>query len=235
MTNTNFFSNMICMNDPINISKFEKEIGKHILSMSDMAENSHDIEQLIVDALKRRCNERKTLMHAHLRLKHGASTNECTMTWNELAELTEMISLKGAANEIIKRLANFYVRIASLHNRIEHVRRCLSSKKINENQCMHETSNYKLLTAYSKNEENMREKRNQNNRELDQVLKTLFLDSEIHPELTENDLSALETQVEHIAQRGCSMQELRRLKIMEALLEDKTYNELVKELKTLTN
>lgn len=244
MSNTNSnFSNIICINDPTDISGFEKEISKQILTMSKMNENLHDIEELIIDALKRRCNNRKTIIHAHLRLKHGATTTkECTMTLNDLSELTEMISVKGAQNEIIKRLANFYVRIAFLCNKIEHVRHCISPKP-NEMQRMqhmqhmqhiHSNSNHKLSSAYAKNEETMSQKQNQNHRELDQIMKTLFLKSEIHPELTEKDLPALETQVAHIAERGCTVQELQRLKIIEAFIEENRFNQLTQELMTLT-
>lgn len=232
-TNSNF-SNIICVSDPTDISGFEKEISKQIMSISKMIENSTDVEELIVDAFKRRCNDRKTIMHAHLRLKHGATSNECTMSWNELTELAEMIAFKGNANAIIKRLANFYVRIAALCNRIEHVRHSFPSLNIHENPSMHNASNPKLLSAYQKNEENMREKHHQNHRELDQVMQTLFIESEIHPELVEDDLPALEKHVECIAERGCTLEELRRLKIIEALLEEQTYNQLMHDLKTLT-
>jgi hypothetical protein len=225
------FSNVICINEPTTISEFEKEISKQIASMSKMTENLHDIEELIVDALKRRCNDRKTIMHAHLRLKNGATT--CTMTWNELAELSEMIAFKGAANAIIKRLANFYVRIAALQNQIQHARQSVEKTHHHE-PFIHENSNHALLSAYEKNEETIREKHQQNQRELDQIMRSLFLNSEIHPQLTENDLPALETQVQHIAQRGCVVQELRRLKIIEALLEETQCNKLLQELATLT-
>ena len=238
MSNTNSnFSNIICMNDPTDISGFEKEISKHILLMSKMTENSHDIEELIIDALKRRCNDRNAIMNAHLRLKHGIRSNECKISWNELTELAEIISFKSHANAIIKRLANFYVQIAALCNRIEHVKRMSNANanaKTNETQFMHNDSNPKLLQAYAKNEENMREKYQQNQRDLDQIMQTLFLESQIHPELVEDDLPVLKIRVEHIAERGCVLEELRRLKIIEALLEEKRYNELMQELKTLT-
>lgn len=231
MSNKNSdFSNVICINEETDISGFEKEISKQIASMSKMTENLHDIEELIIDALKRRCNDRKTIMHAHLRLKNGATT--CTMTWNELAELSEMIAFKGAANAIIKRLANFYVRIAALHNQIQHAQQ--SIEKTHHEPCIHENSNHALVSAYEKNEETIREKHQQNQRELDQIMRSLFLNSEIHPQLTENDLPALETQVQCIAQRGCVVQELRRLKIIEALLEETQCNKLLQELATLT-
>ena len=223
------FSNLVS-NGPTDIPGFEKEISKQIASMSQMVESAQDIEELIVAALKRRCNDRKTVMHAHLRLKHGANEEACTMTRTELAQLAEMVASKGAANAIFKRLANFCMRIAGLRNRIERIRQCSPVMKLNDIEGIYDTSNHRLLAAYAKNEETMRERHTQNHRELDSIMQTLFLDSEIHPELTENDLTALEAQCEHIAERGCSVQELRRLKIMEALLEEERFNSLMKKI-----
>ena len=61
-------------------------------------------------------------------------------------------------------------------------------------------------------------------------MRALFLDGEIHPDLTEDDLPALELQVEHIAERGCAAQELRRVKIVEALLEQRRLDDLLNKL-----
>jgi hypothetical protein len=228
------FSNLI-QNGPTDVAGFEREISKQIASMSQMVDSLHDIEELIVAALKRRCNDRRTVMHAHLRLKNGAKSGACAMTWNEVADLAETVAPKGAANAIFHRLANFYMRIASLQNRIEHVRRCSPVVNTIELGGMHDsTSNPGLLTAYAKNEETLREKHHQNQRDLDRVMQTLFLDSEIHPDLTQTDLPVLEAQVNHIAERGCTVQELRRLKIMEALLEEDRFDALMKQLAALT-
>ena len=225
------FSNII-INSSTDFYGFEKEISTQITSISKMVESSRDIESLIFDALMRRCNDLKTVMHAQLRLKNGANSEVYTMKRNELADLAaEMIASKDAANIIFKRLANFYVRIASLHNRIEHVRQCSPAMQLAAMEGMHnDTLNHRLLMAYEKNEKNMREKHHQNHRDLNQIMQTLFLDSEIHPELTLDDLPALEMQVEHIAQRGCAVQELRRLKIIEALLEGDRFHKLMQEL-----
>lgn len=228
------FSNLI-QNGPTDVAGFEREISKQIASMSQMVDSSHDIEELLVAALKRRCNDRRTVMHAHLRLKNGAKSGACAMTWNEVADLAETVASKGAANAIFHRLANFYMRIASLQNRIEHVRRC--SPVVNPNELggmRNSTSNPGLLTAYAKNEETLREKHHQNQRDLDRVMQTLFLNSEIHPDLTQTDLPVLEAQVNYIAERGCTVQELRRLKIMEALLEEDRFDALMKQLAALT-
>lgn len=90
-----------------------------------------------------------------------------------------------------------------------------------------------LRAAHAKNEESLCEKRNENQRELTRIMNALFLDASvgsIHPALTEDDLPALETQAQHIAERGCATQELRRLKIMEAALEQQRLDELMAEL-----
>ena len=230
---TSDFSTLVS-NGPTDIPGFEKEISKQIASMSQMAESSNDIEELIVAALKRRCNDRRTVLHAHLRLKNGANSEACTMKRNELADLAEMVASKHAADPIFQQLADFYMRIARLHNRIQQVRQPAMNPAMQLAAIEHNTSNPRLLASYAKNEENLHEKHRENHRELDQIMQRLFLDSEIHPELTHADLPALEMQVEHIAERGCAVQELQRLKIMEALLEEDRFNKLMQELTALT-
>lgn len=234
MINSSMHSNFstLMSNGPTDIPGFEKEISNQIASMSQMAESSNDIEELIVAALKRRCNDRRTVLHAHLRLKNGANSEACTMKWNELADLAEMVASKNAANPIFQQLANFYMRIACLHNRIQQVRQPAMNPAMQLTE--HNTSNRRLLASYAKNEENLHEKHRQNHHELDRIMQRLFLDSEIHPELTENELTALEAHCEHIAERGCAVQELQRLKIMEALLEEDRFNKLMQELTALT-
>ena len=235
MTNSTMHSNLstLISNGPTDIPGFEKEISNQLASMSQMAESSNDIEELIVAALKRRCNDRRTVMHAHLRLKNGANSEACTMKRNELADLAEMVASKNASEPIFKQLANFYMRIACLRNRIQQVRQPAMNPAMQLAE--HNTSNRRLLASYAKNEENLHEKHRQNHRELDQIMQRLFLESaDIHPELTHADLPALEMQVEHIAERGCAVQELQRLKIMEALLEEDRFNKLMQELTALT-
>lgn len=232
MSNPNSDFLNIISGDTVDIPAFEKEISKQISSMAQMKKNSHDVEELIMDALKRRCNDRKNVIHAHLRLKNGTNAQEYTMNCNELTHLAEMTASKSATNAVLKRLASFYVRIANLQNQIEQLRhsppinnhlREIEGIGINDN-------NSKLMTAYAKNEENMCEKHSQNQNELDKIMQALFLESEIHPHLTEDDLPALETHVKHIAESGCNVIELRRLKIMEALLEERRFNQLMQEL-----
>ena len=233
MTNSSMHSNLASLvsNGPTDIPGFEKEISNQIASMSQMSESSNDIEELIVAALKRRCNDRRTVLHAHLRLKNGANSEACTMKRNELADLAEMVASKHAADSIFQQLADFYMRIARLHNRIQQVRQPAMNPAMQLAE--HNTSNRRLLASYAKNEENLHEKHRQNHRELDQIMQRLFLESaDIHPELTHADLPALEMQVEHIAERGCAVQELQRLKIMEAILEEDRFNVLMTALTT---
>lgn len=224
---------------PTDVAGFEKEMSGHITAISQIpAADSQDIEELIAWALKRRCNctnDRKASLHMHLRLKNGANADTVAMTRHELAELAETVAAKGAANAIVKQLANFYVRIAMLRAHIEAVRHSSCSSVAGLDAMMVvpvSGSKYenRLLAEYAKNEEDLREKRHQNQRELDRIMRALFLESDIHPDLTDDDLRALELHVEHIAERGCTTQELRRLKITEALLEQRRLDELLLRL-----
>ena len=225
---------------PTDVAGFEKEMSGQMTTISQMpAADSQDIEELIVRALKRRCNcnnDRKASLHMHLRLKTGANVETLAMTRHELAEMAEMVAAKGATNTIVKQLANFYVRIAMLRARIDDVRHssCSSVAGLDATVTVAPVSGSKyenrLLAEYTKNEEDLREKRDQNQRELDRIMRALFLESDIHPDLTEDDLRALEMQVEHIAERGCTTQELRRVKIMEALLEQRRLDALLLQL-----
>jgi len=233
MTEPNFLNSLV-LGDPTDLAGFEKEISNQIKNTSHMlVADARDVEDLIADALKRRCchsNNRKAALHMHLRLKKGAIV-DAPMTRHEMADLAEMVATKGAPNSIVKRLANFYVRIAMLRAQIEETRRsCHTDIPIIN---MNNTHAKHLRAAHVKNEESLCEKRAQNQRELDRIMGALFLDASvgsIHPALTEDDLPALETQAQHIAERGCATQELRRLKIMEAALEQQRLDELMAEL-----
>lgn len=230
MTEPNFLNSLV-LGDPTDLAGFEKEISNQIKNTSRMlVADARDVEDLIADALKRRCchsNNRKAALHMHLRLKKGAIV-DAPMTRHELADLAEMVATKGAPNSIVKRLANFYVRIAMLRAQIEETRRSCHTDIPIVN--MNNTHAKHLRAAHVKNEESLCEKRAQNQRELDRIIGALFLESAIHPALTEDDLPALETQAQHIAERGCATQELRRLKIMEAALEQQRLDELMAEL-----
>ena len=230
---------------PTDVAGFEQELNAQIagiaaaIAAATTAANARDMEELIADALKRRCtNGRKEALHMHLRLKTGANAEPREMTRRELGELAELVAAKGAANTIIQRLANFYVRIAMLRARIEAAHRSsvdpgvpgvpgVPGNGVGNGNGKYEQQ---LLAPHAKNEESLREKRDQNQRELDRIMRALFLDGDIHPALTEDDLPALETQVEHIAERGCTAQELRRVKIVEALLEQRRLDDLLNKL-----
>ena len=234
---------------PTDVAGFEKELNGQMAAIAAVAAaaaaNAQDIEELIADALKRRCtNGRKEALHMHLRLKTGANAEPREMTRRELGELAELVAAKGAANAIIQRLANFYARIAMLRARIEAAHRSSADPANHGVQCNDGSGNngngnngngkyeQQLLAAHAKNEESLREKRDQNQRELDRIMRALFPESDttIHPALTEDDLPALELQVEHIAERGCTAQELRRVKIVEALLEQRRLDALLNKL-----
>jgi len=227
---------------PTDLAGFERELmamtttEQMALVAPLTAADVRDVEELIADALKRRCNynnDRKASLHMHLRLKNGANADTLAMTRCELAELAELVAAKGAANAIAQRLANFYVRIAMLRARIEAILRSSSAADPAANPgnpgnpVVQGNGNGKyeqqLLAAYAKNEESLREKRHQNQRELDRIMRALG-------DITEADLPALETQVEHIAERGCIAQELRRVKIVEALLEQQRLDALLSQL-----
>jgi len=236
-TNSRFLGS-VSANDPIDVAEFDALMSSQIANMSQpdlqlFAASAQDIEELIADALKRRCHNQGgthcgAALRMHLRLKRGANPDTEPIARNELADLAEMVAAKGAPNAIMKRLANFYVRIAKLRARIDEVRSADGRCGIDIAAIPHATNRHDikhLLAAHAKNEEGRLEKQNENQRELDRIAKAI-----VHPDLTEDDLPALEMQVEHIAERGCTTHELRRLKIVEAALEQQRYDELMERL-----
>lgn len=231
--NSNFLGSVIT-DEPIDVAGFDAAMNNQIANMSQQdlqlfAASAQDIEELIADALKRRCgNHCGAALHMQLRLKRGANPNPIAR--NELADLAEMVAAKGAPNAIMKRLANFYVRIAKLRASIDAVRSADGRCGIDIAAMTHgnNTNINHLLAEHAKNEEGRLEKQNDNQRELDRIARAI-----VHPDLTEDDLPALEMQVEHIAERGCTTHELRRLKIVEAALEQQRYDELMEQLEQL--
>jgi hypothetical protein len=217
------------------IAGIEKAISKQIMSQDVNSIDVQTLEDLIAGALKHHHThgtKRRVAMHVHLRLKNGAT--EVPMNRHELVDLAEMVATDDAINDIMKRLATFYVRIAQLRARIISTAEISSTDETITNINIHSIRNIEhLQTAYATNERNIHEKRNENQRELNRIMRALFLDSDIHPNLTEDDLSALEMQVDHIAGRGCTTQELRRLKIMEAALAQQKYDAIIAELNAL--
>jgi hypothetical protein len=239
-TNSSFLGS-VSADEPIDVAGFDALMSSQIANMSQpdlqlFAASAQDIEELIADALKRRChnqggNHCGAALHMHLRLKKGANPDTEPIARNELADLAEMVAAKGAPNAIMKRLANFYVRIAKLRARIDEVRSADGRCGIDIAAIPHATNRRDikhLLAAHAKNEEGRLEKQNENQRELDRIARAI-----VHPDLTEDDLPALEMQVEHIAERGCTTHELRRLKIVEAALEQQRYDELMERLEQL--
>ena len=239
------FVDWLMLGGTTDVAGFDVEMMSRLSNMSRndvrlFANDIQDIEALIADALKRRCchgnNDRKAAMHMHLRLKNGKNGGPQPMNLNlhELADLAEMVAAKGAANAIVKRLANFYARIAHLRARIDEINstimgmnldNCIDVNPIINPKTQNSNMDH-LLAAYAKNEEKRCEKQNENQRELARIMESI-----IHPGLTEDDLPALEMHVEHIAERGCTTEELRRLKIIEAALEQQKLDELLAELK----
>lgn len=216
------------MNGPIDVVEFEKEMHARMSQRHGM--EAQDAEDWIADAFKRQGNnDRRAALHMHLRLKNGANARPHAMSRHELADLVEMVASNDAGKTIAKRLANFYARIAQLRARIEEINSTMTANN-GANHAIHaknKNSNIDhLLMAYAKNEETRREKQKENQRELARIMESI-----LHPDLTEDDLPALEMHVEHIAERGCATEELRRLKIVEATLEQQRYDELMAELK----
>jgi hypothetical protein len=226
----------LMLGGPTDVAGFERELtGEMMAAMTAAAHARGDVGELIARALKHRCNPRNRMeeaLHMHLRLKIGANADPHGMTRRELAELAELVAARGSVNGIVQRLANFYARIAMLRARIEAILRSSSAADPNNYAVHGSCGKYEqqLLAAHAKNEESLREKWDQNRRELDRIMHALFQESNhIRPDLTEADLLALETQVEHIAERGCTAQELRRVKIVEALLEQRQLDALLNQ------
>ena len=230
------FVDSLILGGPTDVAGFDAEMRRQISNISCddaplFAKDIQDIEELIADALKRRCcngnNDRRAALHMHLRLKNGKNAGPHPMNLNlhELADLAEMVAAKGAPNAIVKRLANFYARIAHLRARIEEINSTMTGMDLDGAPVINTNVDH-LLAAHAKNEGKRREKQNENQRELARIM-----ESSIHPDLTEDDLPALETQAQHIAERGFLTEDLRRLKIVEAALEQQRLDELMAELK----
>ena len=225
----------------LDLVAFEREMHGHYNHNhhnhdDDDDDDNHALEAQIADALTREGkNDRMSTISMHLRLKHGANARPRAMSRRELADLVEMFASSEAASTIISRLANFYARIAIMRARIVKINSTISGMDlancgVDINAIHSKNGNMdRLLALYTKNEENRREKQNTNQRELARIM-----ESAIHPDLTEHDLRALEIQVDHIVERGFSAEEMRRLQIIEAVLEQNRLDELLDELKRET-
>ena len=99
----------LMLGPPTDVAGFEKELmamAGQMTGATMTAADARDIEELIADALKRRCSYKngcRGAMHMHLRLKTGAKAEPGEMTRHELAELAELVAAKGAANAIAQR------------------------------------------------------------------------------------------------------------------------------------
>jgi len=220
----------------LDLVAFERDMHGRMADHNHDDDNIHTLEAQIADALTREGkNDRMSTISMHLRLKHGANARPRAMSRRELADLVEMFASSEAANTIISRLVNFYARIAIMRARIVKINSTISGMDlancgVDINAIHSKNGNMdRLLALYTKNEENRREKQNTNQRELARIM-----ESAIHPDLTEHALRALEIQVDHIVERGFSAEEMRRLQIIEAVLEQNRLDELLDELKRET-
>lgn len=205
----------------MNIVEFERDMNALIIQ--NQRQPMQTMKEAIMAEVLSKCNK-KSAIHMNLRLKHGANARTHTMSRHELADLVEMMA---SDHDIANRLATFYFRIAVLRARIEELTSTMSEMNLVHDgvdiNAIHPKGSdmTHLLELYAKNEEKRREKQNENQREFARIMQSSW-----NPDMTEDDLLALEAHVEHIAERGYAAEELRRLKIVEAVLEERRFNEL---------
>ena len=226
---------------PVELDEFEKEISRPLLMMDlPMDEKMQtDVEDIIAEALMRRsCNP----IHIHLRLKQGFNA-DATLTRRELNDISTMM-FSDKANQCMIRareLAHFYVRIATLRARIKQEQEQEQEQEQTTQSGSPQTMcpmNGRLQRAYAQQTENMRNKQRENQEHFNRIRQTLVLNPDhdyrcIHPQLTSPDLDALELQVQNILECGCATHELRRIKIVEAAIEEQTCDALIAELNAL--
>jgi hypothetical protein len=216
---------------PVELDEFEKEISRPLLMLdSSMDEKMQtDIEDIIADALMRRsCNP----IHIHLRLKQGFNP-DATLTHRELHDMATLM-FSDKANQA-RELARFYTRIANLRARIMQEQATQSQSHPDQTMC---PINGRLQRAYAQQTENMHTKQRENRAHFERIMRTLVLNPDhedrcIHPKLTNLELDALELQVQDILECGCATHELRRIKIVEAAIEEQTCDALIAELNAL--
>ena len=216
---------------PVELDEFEKEIGRPLLRMDSSmdAKLQTDIEDIIADALMRRsCNP----IHIHLRLKQGFNP-DAKLTHRELHDMATLM-FSDKENQA-RELARFYTRIANLRARIMQEQATQSQSGSHQTMC---PINGRLQRAYAQQTENMHTKQRENRAHFERIMRTLVLNPDhehrcIHPQLTSPDLDALELQVQDILECGCATHELRRIKIVEAAIEEQTCDALIAELNAL--
>ena len=231
---------------PVELQEFENEISRPLLLIhSPMDKQSqNDIQDIIVDAIMRRsCNP----IQIHLRLKQGFNP-DATLNRSELHKLSSLFfshnenhrdkhNHKAHCKTKARELANFYVRIANVRAHImEEQRHQQQPQQPQPHEAVLMGS--KLQHSYALQKENMRNKQRENQEHFSRIMRTIILDPDsenrcIHPEIKEEDLDALELQVQDLIERGCAANELRCIKIMEAAIEQQKYDALIAELNAL--
>lgn len=230
---------------PVELQEFENEISRPLLLINSPMDkqSQNDIQDIIVDAIMRRsCNP----IQIHLRLKQGFNP-DATLNRNELHKMSSLFfyhnendrnkhNHKAHCKTKASELANFYVRIANLRVRIMEEQQQQPQQQQQQHEAVLMRS--KLQHSYALQKKTMRDKQRENQEHFSRILQTIILDPDsenrrIHPEIKEEDLDALELQVQDILERGCAANELRCIKIMEAAIEQQKYDALIAELNAL--
>jgi Glu-tRNA(Gln) amidotransferase subunit E-like FAD-binding protein len=224
----------VLQGEPVELRAFEKEISVPLF-MIDAPMDSQtqtDIENIIVDALMRRkCNP----IQMHLRLKKGFNA---TMNYDELADMP----LSNKDIHLARELAIFYVHIANLRARLMHQMR--HSYNIEHMQCLKQLQPslhlQRLQQAHATEMERMKQKQRENHEHFSRMMQSIVSnpdsDSEkmcMNDQLTESGLNDLDQQLHDIMERGCTSNQLRCIKIMEAAIEQQKYDALIDELNAL--
>ena len=204
----------------MDLREFETELG-----LLDPDTN----ETIIVDALLRlNCNP----IQMHMRLKKGFND---TMIMDELRDMPS-----DNANAALN-LARFYIRIANLRarilNELQQMQQAEQSEQSDQSE-KSEQSEDQLQRAYAIELENMRNKQRENREHFARIMRTIISDpaseqGRVHPDLTDAALDALELQVHDIMERGCTSNQLRCIKIREAVMEQRICDALIAELNAL--
>jgi hypothetical protein len=219
----------VLQGEPVELEEFEKEINRPIMLMN--AEMNADVEDIIVEAIMRRsCNP----ISIHMRLKEGFQAHTI-LTRNELYKLSS-VSCKEKARE----LAHFYARIINLRCRIMQEREAqqLQNQYQMPLTMLQTPVNQGLQDAYASQMENMRNKQRENQEHFDRIMRTIILNPDqesrcIHPKITSAELTALELQMQDILECGCATEEVRCIKIKEAVIEHQLCDALIDELKVI--
>jgi hypothetical protein len=254
MNNNNAFAitfERVLRGPPVELSDFEKEISRPMLLLD--AEVDADVEDIIADAIMRRsCNP----VCIHLRLKEGFQP-QSTLTRNELYELSSL-----PCNLKARELARFYARIANLRSHIMqeqaqqqqqpqgnlnqqqpqgNLNQQQPQGNLNQQQQQQQQQTpdmLRLQRAYATQMEIVKNKQRENQEHLDRIMRAIVLHPDqdyrcIHPQLTNAELDALELQLADIMERGCASNQLRCMKITEAIIEQQLYEALMAELDAL--